>query len=370
MKRTLFILLIFLFCLYSQVSEAAETTYYVDVDVVGGAGDGSSLANAYSSLNTAEAAREADITAGDAVRFLVHNTLGGTDSLRTNFLGWTTDSDSYIKVEAAAAYRHSGVWDASKYHIETTDSNGIDINEDYVRLDGLQLHLITTGATYRSINVNSINIANLILFSNLIIKGDVTGTGAAQGIQVDDTDAIVKIWNCIIYNFISASNPTDSGFVGIISSNATTIDIWNCTINDCRRGIVRGATGGTVTVVNSLVFENDDDFGGTITMTYSASDDDHTGDSATNFVITQTADDYAALVVDADGRDYNVTDKDSELVGTGTDDPGGAIQGDTDIAGNARISTWDIGAFEYVAVPSVRIKGSTIRIKGAKLKIK
>ena len=121
----------------------AETTYYVDVDVVGGAADGSSLANDYSSLQTAETARQADITAGNAVRFLCHNTLGGTDVAATISF-WTTDADSYIKVEAASAYRHAGVWDASKYHMASTDAITLTIGENYVRVDGIQLSLTIT----------------------------------------------------------------------------------------------------------------------------------------------------------------------------------------------------------------------------------
>jgi hypothetical protein len=347
-QKKLAIFLLLCLCSAWQVGYSAETTYYVDVDVVGGAGDGSSLANAYSSLNAAEAARNADITAGNAVRFLCHNTSGGTDSTAVRFDGWTTDADSYIKVEADSSYRHAGVWDASKYNMAVTDAELLETREDYVRVIGIQLH-ITVDANNIGIAlyVNIANASNEIRLSNLIIKGTGTGTGSMQGINVDDANAIVKAWNCVVYNFISASDAGDTSFRGMSFNSCSSADVWNCTVNDSMRGIYQNA--GTVTVVNGLVFESADDFVGTITMTYCGSDDDHTGASATNFVITQTADDYAALVTDADGRDYNVTDGSSELVGTGTDDPGGATQDDTDIAGTTRTSTWDVGAFELVA---------------------
>lgn len=325
----------------------AETTYYVDVDVVGGAADGSSLANAYSSLNIAETARAADITAGNAVRFLCHNTLGGTDSTAVVFSGgWVTDADSYIKVEAASAFRHAGVWDASKYHIVTTDAHCIHVQEDYVRIDGIQTFLTVTANNIRfDINYSGIGAGNELRLSNLIIKGDGTGTGQMHGVYINDGDSIVKVWNCVLYGFISVSDPADTNFGAIQVQNCTSVDIWHCTINDNRDGIQRNA--GTVTVDSCLIFENTDDFVGGITSINCASDDNDNG-GVGDFQITQTADDYAALVVDADGRDYNVTDGASELVGAGTDDPGGATQDDTDIAGNARTSTWDIGAFELV----------------------
>lgn len=350
MQKKLFtFLLLCLWLIGCSICYSAETTYYVDVDVVGGAADGSSLANAYSSLNIAEAARNADITAGNAVRFLCHNTNGGTDSTAVRFDGWTTDADSYIKVEAAAAYRHAGVWDAAKYHLAVTDDEVLETREDYVRIVGIQISVtVTANNVGYALYVNVANVGNDIRISNSIVKGTGTGTGHMRGIVVVEANAIVKIWNCVVCNFVSASDPGDTDFRGMEFS-CSTADVWNCTVNECNFGIYQNV--GTVTVVNCLNFENADDFVGAITMTYCASDDDHTGDSVTNFVITQTADDYAALVKDADGRDYRVTGAGSELVGTGTDDPGGAIQDDTDIAGNARSSTWDIGAFELVAVP-------------------
>lgn len=350
MQKKLFILFWLLCCV---VCYSAETTYYVDVDVIGGTGDGSSLANAYSSLNVAETARDANITAGNAVRFLCHNTLGNADTTAVNFIGWTTDADSYIKVEAEASYRHAGVYDTSKYHLTSADTTILTISEDYVRFVGLQFGLtVTSGNGGSCITASGINATNDVRVSNCIFNSvSCTGTVGAQGLKIVDSDLLGSIWNCIFYNFLSISNPTDNSFIGIRIQLGSTINIWNCTINDCFLGMWRQA--GTVNVVNCLVFENANDFNGTISMTYCASDDDHTGDSGTNFVITQTGDDYAALVVDADGGDYNVTDGSSELVGTGTDDPGGAIQDDTDIAGNARSSTWDIGAFELSAAPSV-----------------
>lgn len=282
------------------------------------------------------------------------NSSGGTDTAAVFIDGWTTDATRYIKAEAYTGYRHAGVWDAAKYHIAVTDNEVIQTREDYIRIDGIQLHVtVTANNAGIALYVNVANAGNDIRLSNLIIKGTGTGTGSMMGINVDEANAIVKIWNCPIYNFISASDAGDTGFGGITISNCSTADIWNCTINDCMRGIQQ--SGGTVAVVNGLVFENADDFVGTITMTYCCSDDDHTGDSGTNIVTTaapdQSGDDYAALVVDADGRDYNVTDATSKLEGNGTDDPGGAIQDDTDVAETARSSTWDIGAFELAGAP-------------------
>lgn len=351
MKKTI-LLLVLILCL--PVWGLATVTKIVDPDNGGGTD--------YTSLDAWEDAlggtTSGDLPSDDQIALAqCRNSSGSADSAPVFIDGWTTDSTRYIKIEAYTGYRHAGVWDSSKYYIESTGGSidTIETHEDYIRIDGIQITItVSADNSASALYMNIATASNEIRLSNLIVTGSGTGTGNMRGIDLDDTDIIAKIWNCVVYNFISVSDPADGGFRGI-SCNITTADIWNCTINDCTRGIQRAA--GTVNSINCLSFENTDDFTGTITMTYCCSDDDHTGDSGTNLVTTaapdQSGDDYAALVVDADGRDYNVTDATSKLEGNGTDDPGGAIQDDTDIAGTARSSTWDIGAFELAAVPAV-----------------
>ena len=341
----------------------ADKQIYVDPDVAAGDSSGDSWTNAYSSLNIAEAAEEADITGAGVYYFHGKSRLGNADTTAVTFLGWTTDATHWIQVQGGYAAGESGTpgtpeglsaYSTSHYYLTVSDADAITIREDYVRIDGIQI-AVTITSVGRGCYVYGQNAGNDIRISNSIIQApSVAGTGAGRGIEAQDADTIISIWNCIVYGFISG---VDSGFIGIYPSDCATADIWNCTINDCYAGIRRGA--GTVTVINCLIFECTDDFVSTITMTYCASDDDHTGDSATNFVITQTADDYAALVTDADGGDYKVTDGSSELVGTGTDDPGDPIQDHTDIALTTRSSTWDIGAFELITgTPSASISAS------------
>jgi len=232
-----------------------------------------------------------------------------------------------------------------------TDEYCLEILDDHVRVDGIQFGLTVTannsGICVRIAQVSAGN--NNIQISNCIMNAvNVTGWGSALGIVSADADLDLDVWNCVIYGFISANTPADTSFHGIRVAGVT--DIWNCTIYGCHYGIGEYGTD-TVNVTNCIVFENTDDFLATITMTYCLSDDDHTGDSATNQVITQTGGSpaYAALVTNAAGGDFSLTDSSSEAVGFGTDDPGGATQDDTDIIGTARTSTWDAGAFEDVA---------------------
>lgn len=323
---------------------ASTITKVIDPDNGGGTD--------YTSLDAWEDAlggtTDGDLVTNDEIALAQCRASGGTDDTTSvNISGWTTDATRYIKVELHSDETNTGIWNANNYTIAITHAKCIEISEDYVRIDGIQTQSTQTDADNNAtgIWVWAAGASNEIWVSNCIIKGVCSGTKTGWGILANDSDTILKIWNCVIDGFYISA---DTGFSGIYALACTSVDIWNCTIHNCTIGVNRGA--GTCTVVNSLIFKCDNDFNGTITMTYCASDDDHTGDSVTNFVITQTADDYAALVIDATGGDFRVTDGSSELVGTGTDDPGGATQDNVDIAGTARSSTWDIGAFEYGVV--------------------
>jgi len=274
----------------------------------------------------------------------------GADTTKVLINDYTTDVDDYIEIftpvssdQVGVSQRHTGIYDTAKYHLTGTDrTEGVlEIRDEFVRINGIQIGVtVTANNNSYGLYGGAVGATNELRVSNSIFAGiSMAGTGNSRGIRTTDSDTIIKIWNCVVYGFVSGA---DNGFLGI-SPNGVSADIYNTTVNNCGRGI--DEIGATVTVTNSLVFENNDDFEGTIAMTYCGSDDDHTGDSATNFVITQTADDYAALVVDADGGDFTLTNGSSEAVGAGTDNPGSGLYSD-DILGSSRSSTWDVGAFE------------------------
>lgn len=362
-----------------SIGYSADKQIYVDPDVAAGDSSGDSWTNAYSSLNIAEAAEDQDITAIGIFFFHLKSRLGNADTTGVTFAGWVTDSTHYIVLQGGYAAGESGSpgtperlsgYSTSHYRLAATDMNLLIFSEDFGRFDSLQVGLSTTGSGSGSgINITTIAASNDIRISNCIIAGiSVTGTAGARGIVLNDAQLVAKVWNCPIYNFISAGTPGDASFRGIHIVDGLTIDIWNCVVNDCRQG-VENDSGGTTNLINCLIFENTDDFLGSPTsVTYTASDDnDEAG--AGNFQITQTADDYAALVTDADGRDYSVTDASSELyqAGNGATPKAFFTKAIDGTDRDAVDLNWDIGAFELEVVAGFNMWFIRDNKKGGKL---
>ncbi len=333
---------------------------YVDTGSAAG-GDGTTSAtssgdntHAYQSLNAWEAAEETDLNTANNTHTVHTNrtNAGGEDTTAVVINSWITSATDFITIQGDD-FPADGIFDGTKYvlHNNDTDAYLLFINDDHVRVRNFQIKVTETGGNNRyGFRIAGIAAANYIVIDSVIIKGVCSGTGLGQGLWVNDGSTNLDIYNCIVTGFKSGA---DTDFIGLYIDNVSTCNIYNCTIYGNYYGIKRDI--GTANAINCAVFNNDDDYNGTITMTYSASDDDHTGDSATNVTISQSADDYAALVVDAAGDDFHVTDTSSELYQTGNGATPKAIFTD-DIIGTSRPQApgsvdldWDIGAYELIA---------------------
>ncbi len=301
---------------------------------------GSGASGDYASLDALIVAQAQDLTDGGGDTYTATCTTTGDKAADTTLCtinGWTTGAANYILIEAASTDRASASgWDTNKYRIENTDNESIWIYENFVRIDGLQIGILysSTANEYVLQIGATITAVNDIRISNVYLR-----TAANQrGFRINDADAIVKIWNTIF--------AIGGGYYGL-TINSTTVDIYNCVIYGASAGGGAGInrTAGTVTVINSAVFNNADDFNGTITEDYCASDD---GDG--NNPVTPA--NWADVFENAAVGDFRLKSTDTDLHDSGTDNPGSGLYSD-DIEGTTRVSTWDIGAFEFVAAPAV-----------------
>jgi hypothetical protein len=275
---------------------------------------------------------------------------GTNDTAPVTIAGWTTDATRYIKITGAGTdgdFPADGIYDATKYVLHNNDSAlyMLDIREDYVRLERLQI-LITETSTNTRRGITFINVGTSVYYiDSCIIKGACSGTGVGGGIYHTDADVTLYLYNTVFTGFRSGA---DTGFRALQIGNDTNTYVYNCTFYDNYYGVYQN--NGTMTVINCAFFNNTDDMntvGGSLTIDYCGTEQG-VGEGTNGFTITQTADDYAALVVDAAGDDFHLTDASSELYNTGngatpkgtfTDDIVGTARGPADL-------DWDVGAFE------------------------
>lgn len=304
-----------------------------------------SIAADYASLSAAEAGASnsshlntSDLATAKTILNLVCYAGASADATSCTVDGYTTSTDYYINIYAAnggtqslSPNRHAGVWDTSKYYLSSYQC--LMIQDTNVSISGLQIEMASTGNYAYGIHSN-IALSNGIT-RNCIVKDNRTGTYRSCyrciGGQIYE--------NCIAINGAYAGFYSSSG-----NENVLRVYIYNCTAFGCGRGIDTNP-GGT-RVRNCAVFNNTDDFKGTFESIQYCASDDNDGTNAVDISPGATeADDWNAAFTDYANGDFSVKDTSSPLYDAGTDL---SDYFTTDIAGTTR-STWDIGAFEYVA---------------------
>jgi hypothetical protein len=352
-------------CFAWQV-DAADIVRYVDTGADAG-GDGTTSAtssgdntHAYQSLNAWEAAEGADLDTANNTHTVHCNRTngGGVDQLICEILGWTTSATDDITV-IADDFPTDGKWDSSAYILENNDdqAHAFNFREEYVTLRNLQILLTTTSGTRQAVRVESVGASNYLLIDSCIIRGVCSGAGVSYGLYPSDADTIMEIVNTVIYGFVSGA---DTDFRAVRCRG--TISFYNCTIFGNYTAINQFAE--TCTMKNCVIFNNTDDFSGTITCDYCASDDANASTYTNGEDFTAEATDWNKVFTGYSSSPADVTLKNYTTnpccVGEGDDTPGSTFSYSDDIIGTARTSVWDIGAFELVAAAPAA--GQVIRV--------
>jgi len=278
----------------------------------------------------------------DGTAYIVkcRSTSGSSDS-NIDIIGWTTGAYNYIKIwtDPEESYRHSGIWDDTKYRIIGSGAGVvIYLRESYIYLDGIQ------------IEVKNGNIVGVDAFepyayiSNNIIRGEnVEQTTISVGTRTESgPNRYTYYWNNIIYNFTNSTG----GYGMYNASNPTEVYYYNNTVYGCKYNFGYGRSG--------IVYKNNISSNSiTYNWVYSylpSPTSTHNLSSDTTIPPFNTY--YTEKVVgfvDENNNDFRLAYTDTEAKEKGTDlSLDAALPITEDIAGTTRPidASWDLGAFE------------------------
>jgi hypothetical protein len=319
-------------------------TRYINPASNGGNGTSNALTGpnaAYVSINAAEAALPATLT--DAYEFICE-TDGTADTSSVTVSGVTTTATNLLTIKAVGSFRHAGVWDTSKYLVSAANASVISIATDYATIDGLQVIKTATNANNQaSIQGTTASVANALIVSNCILRQSGNSSFIEVGLLSNATNRIIYAWNCVIYGLGGNAVPSNAAvFIG----TGNTVALYSSTLNGNYRGF-RVNSGGTGVAKNCYATAAQAyASAGTMTLTTCASSD-ATGSVGLTGIAYSTAN---FQNVTAGSENLHLV-AGSALLNVGTDTSGESapLNFNTDIDGQARSGTWDIGADELFA---------------------
>lgn len=150
----------------------------------------------YTSLEEFDRHENRDLVAANEIAVAICRSSNGSPDKPAQFNDWVTDSLHYVKVVAAEGHRASAQWDDRKYRIiEHTKINSecIDVEVDYMEIDGIQMLLTGTGRNNDVIDPSP--CAGKLIVKNCFIWLDIdttSGTGLDPACDVEIYNNIFK----------------------------------------------------------------------------------------------------------------------------------------------------------------------------------
>jgi len=318
---------------------------YVDTDVSGGSGDGTSWASAYSSLYSAVLAYASDISSADLIHHYHCRASAGTaevlSSQSIDFYDYTGSNICNVIVEGVQ--EHNGIWNDSIYRLgkELGSPNELiryDLG-NFVSFYNLQIYNNNEHYTNR-ISLRSSGVGSedgTTVWNKCILKGPSPSASNPSCFYIYDLTNPGKgffIHNCLIYNWYIGA------YINPIS--ASPIYLYNNTIVDNGSYGIRNY-GHDVDYTNNLLFGNGTaDFQNSSANSYDYNATETAYCRGTNGVDLAA---YTAIQIfeDPSNGNYHLT-QGSPVIGQGANLTSLGIT--VDIDGQDRTS-WDIGADEY-----------------------
>lgn len=297
----------------------------------------------YSSLNAWEAAEQDDI---NTKRVIARATCSGStaDTTGTTVAGWTTGASYYIDILSGASDRAGLAWASGKYRLSVTNANALLINENYIRLTGLQFSLESQSTdNLATIKISSIDAGGSDMrISKCYVKFTST-TLNTQSLYVNDADATVSAWNSVLGGPQITASLSYAATAMVYNG---VLDLNNCTLYGNKYGTAILFGSGTYRVKNCYSGNSGTSDYAEATLTTCGSEDS-TGTSGLTSIAYATGSGAYFTNVGSGTEDFTIANASSSLIGAATDGPFTApLDYTDDILGNSR-SDWDLGAHEY-----------------------
>jgi parallel beta-helix repeat protein len=310
-----------------------------------------SIAADYASLSAAEAGASdsshlntSDLATAKTILNLVCYAGASADTASVTISGYTVGVDYYVSIytptggtQSISTNRHQGIPSGGTAYILKPPISGICTNNYYTRVDGIEItDWGYTGGGRFAIGDNGSTCDYKTISNCLMHTPRNAGATTLYGIQTTNGSDGCNIFNNIVCNF-NFSGVTCKGI-----QCARTNNVYNNTVYNVGTGIWT-ADSGTPLLKNNAVFNTDTaDYSGTFST--SGSNNASEDGTAPGTDIDLSGYTAAQIWTDAANGDFSLVSG-SPLYDAGADL---SAYFTTDIAGTTR-STWDIGAFEYVA---------------------
>ena len=285
---------------------------------------------------------------------------------RLNFYSPTSSS------EVGLTQRHAGLYPgatASAVNKSGIITFGTESNQQasfvgiIYHVDAINCQLIAIG--------NGASTSLIEFYNNVAIgRNGVSCSGTSSGIEASAFSGVLKVKNCIFYNFDGSSNNSGAGNhtpIRFLGTNAT-IYAYNNTDYNSNYSFFQAATSGTFVVKNNIS-QNSDSFGFFTSggASYSAASDYNLSDRAADAPGANSKNSTTVTFVNAASNNFHLNSGDTGAGNSGTDLSADAnLTVTTDIDGGDRptgSNTVDMGADEgVVTAAEMDVKGNNTSI--------
>jgi len=332
--------------------EPTMEVYYVDPSESGSSQTGTTE-EPYLSLNACLAAKcNKTFTLPIQIRCRTSGSTADTVRVYDGALGqFVASADNYLEIVAETGHRAGTVWDATKYHLTPAFIPGsgagtaLALNHNYIRIDGLQIGISSiSGQSGEAAELCYLAQASTGYMANCLIKGsNVSNSGANNILR-----GISSINGINVYNTIIDIRTSHAGNQGV--KNHSDSNLYSCTIM-AGAGTAVDVADNSHIVAKNCYMQGDylslavTATNSTLTQTTCATSDTLSTVSGLRSIAVNTTN---FTNVTANSENWSLPSG-SALIDVGTDTSGDAAPFNftTDIDGDTRSGTWDIGAHEY-----------------------